>query len=206
MRKFFTGLTFLLLAGCKIASDVSVSTDQLRAQNPEPVTADLYVELTSCSDFEDSRNPSDSLVEVQTSIPELFRGAEFVSCFKKKFDSIAHFSFPVGITKDHNQLSSDINLVSNENALIALAADTAFIERLDRQESDNLISYDYEMRITVNADSAFDTKVYGVWLDGQPVVYGEANIPAGASFSLKPSDVTISTLLTNGYVRLVDLI
>ncbi len=61
------------------------------------VKGNIDIEVSSCNDYEDSRKESKNLIELKQKVPTIFKNAEYVECYRKKFDSYAHFTIPVAV-------------------------------------------------------------------------------------------------------------
>ena len=73
-----------------------------------------------CSDMEDSRRPSDFVIEAQKTISYIFKGAEYKECFEKNMESLAHFIIPIQITKAPNESLDTVYMVSNADYILVL--------------------------------------------------------------------------------------
>jgi len=112
----------VLVAGCKSHLTADINVSDLTSHAIKNTTATLYAEVASCSSYEDSRNPSSSLIEAQKIIPSLFANAKFESCFQQKMDSFAQFSIPLmvgSMTKDEDFKPEVIKIFSQvDNELL----------------------------------------------------------------------------------------
>ncbi|WP_422121378.1 DUF7424 family protein [Pasteurella multocida] len=57
----------------------------------EPIKVEsgiLNVEIATCSSHEDSRKPSDALIQIQQKIPNVFDNAVYKECYQKNFNSL----------------------------------------------------------------------------------------------------------------------
>lgn len=90
----------MLLVGCKATVETEVGLKDILESKTKTIDGNLYVEVTGCNSYEDSRKPSDSVIEAQQTIPRIFEDAEYIECFSKQFDSFAHFNIPVVLDKD----------------------------------------------------------------------------------------------------------
>lgn len=85
----------LALTGCKSGIDVPVKFSKLQVDS-ETVKADLYLEVPACKD-PNSGLDSAQLLEAKQKVGFVLKGAEYKSCERDGFNSIAHFSVPVQI-------------------------------------------------------------------------------------------------------------
>lgn len=85
----------VLLSACKVELSPSVNLSDLSNETPKTIKSDLTINVTACGDYQDSRKESSSLIEAKQKIAEIFSNAEYVECYKEKFDSKALFKIPV---------------------------------------------------------------------------------------------------------------
>lgn len=198
--------------GCKLIAEVSVNMTELLARTDKDLSGDLYIEVPRCSDY------SDVLFKVRKSIPEAFRGAKYVECFKKNFDSLAHFKIPIDLRRNTFNMgeSPNINLIfSNENELMvglprSLRKDMEqmmkdVIKSLDAKDMNILGSPDMKFNITVKNDTGNDFKFMGIAIyinDDYPYTYNEARSISGNSFVITLSDVSIRRAMKYGTTTL----
>ncbi|HAO24370.1 MULTISPECIES: hypothetical protein [unclassified Methylophaga] len=204
MKKTILLPIFLILSACKVDTVIDVSTDQLRNETPENLTASLYLEIPSCNDYEDSRRESDSLVNAKAKTPQLFKGAEYVECFTQKMDTWAHFKIPVAIIKDSRSPVTDLNLVSNEFTLMGMAAKEDFVKRLEDENSRSYVSNDYYIEINLKTNEEFDIKVISAYLQDHPYTIGTGTFKKDATIKISLSDVSIDQLLTDHQVVILE--
>ncbi|MEE6081882.1 hypothetical protein, partial [Avibacterium paragallinarum] len=135
MKKLVIGLSILTLVGCKAEIEKNISLNSLLNEPLKTELAELKVEVASCHDHQDSRKPSNSLLQVQAKLPQLFNTAKFKECYSSNFDSFAVFEIPVGIGELQKGITAenDINLVSKkeEGNILFLGAKKSLKERLN---------------------------------------------------------------------------
>ena len=137
MKSSFTiiCITLLLLSGCKATVETKVSLKDILNSKTKNIDGNLYVEVAACSSYEDSRKPSNSLIKATETIPSIFSDANYIECFKKKFDSFAHFSVPIVLDKDRDgKFASEkhINIVSNDKVLLSVDIPPAIKKNMER--------------------------------------------------------------------------
>lgn len=182
----------VLVAGCKSHLTADINVSDLTSHAIKNTTATLYAEVASCSSYEDSRNPSSSLIEAQKIIPSLFANAKFESCFQQKMDSFAQFSIPLmvgSMTKDEDFKPEVIKIFSQVDNELLLGvhmpkAIKANFEKHNKQDFQVNAITPESVFITIglvndtNKSLPFD--ISEGFLDGKP------NPPAGSQLSLPP--------------------
>ena len=69
----------------KVDLETKINTDNLLSSEQNIVKGDINFEVSSCNDFEDSKEKeSKSLIELKNKVPEIFQDAEYVECYKQK--------------------------------------------------------------------------------------------------------------------------
>jgi hypothetical protein len=92
---FAVAASFLALSGCKINLGASIPLSGLLGSELQTGSADLFIEVPACNSYEDSRQPSQGLVDAKNEIAKIIPESEFRECFQKKFNSFASFSVPI---------------------------------------------------------------------------------------------------------------
>ena len=111
----------LLMFGCKTHLTAEINVSDLNSEKLNDKSAVLYAEIASCNSYEDSRNPSSSLIEAQQTVTSLFDGAKFDTCFQQKMESFAQFSIPLMVGKindDKGFAARNVKLFSNDSGLL----------------------------------------------------------------------------------------
>jgi hypothetical protein len=188
----------VFLTGCKATVETEVKISDLLSSKTKDMSGDLYIEVSDCTSYEDSRQESESLIKIKNQTPQIFSGAKYVECFKKKFDSFAHFSIPMKLDKDKDgKLASDslINIVSNEGGLLTIGIPPIINQRLEQLKKDSYGTKSFDLIVNINVinDTGKDYpfKVISAYIDGEPYVYGELTVNSGGSFKVKLSDVSV---------------
>lgn len=73
MRKIILISLIILFNGCDGLIEMEVKLSQLLSKEQGNIHGELYIEVTSCNDFEDSRKESDFLKEAKITIPSIFK-------------------------------------------------------------------------------------------------------------------------------------
>ncbi|AMO47626.1 Hypothetical protein AKI40_1209 [Enterobacter sp. FY-07] len=197
-------IAVITLAGCKIELSSSVPLSALLGQEIKTGSAELYVEVPSCNDYEDSRKPSKSLIEAKEEISQIFTDSEFKECFKKKLDSIALFSVPIAygpdgkVAKDTPQL----RVLFNEKNYVYFDLGSGLKSRINNAKNKPSISggfspSDVSLFVNLVNDTGKDIKAdyVSTYIAGTPIIHAaEVNLPNAKNMVLKLSDVTTAVM------------
>lgn len=186
----------LALAGCKTAVNSEVSVSDLQGGQSKELPGALYVEVASCTDFEDSRKPSKTLLDVQQKIPGVFPTAVYKECFRQKMDSYAHFEMPLFLDLDKDgKLGSEqtINVISNDTAVLGLAVPADMQKKIAQAKKDVIGALDLSVLVKVTNDTKepFRFSVGAAYIDDTPVMDNVLSAPPGASFIVRLPDVAV---------------
>lgn len=215
MKKTGTPIVVLIvalavIAGCRVEMEVTVTlTDLLEEHESKFIMADLYAEVASCRDFEDSRKPSSSLLEARETVPRVFADAEFVDCFSVQFDSLARFTVPVMLDKENDQQwgsDAHVNIRSYKETLeMWVDVPPAIRTALKDVERESLQSIDLGIEITVVNDSGADYElaIIAAYVDGEAYTIQRFTSLKGRSFEVVLSDVSVSRALEVGGVMVL---
>lgn len=202
-------LSVILLAGCKTTVETEVSVSDLLTSGTKTIPGNLYVEVAACNDHEDSRKPSSTLIKTQEIVPTVFPEAKYEECYRQKFDSFARFIVPIVLDKDQDgKLASEnhVNIVSNKDNLLSVAVPEVIKSNLDKAKHQGPgTAFKMNVSIKVNNDSGqdFPFTVMASYVDDQPQVFSNLTAPAGSSFVVRLSDVSVSSALDNGSTRVL---
>lgn len=192
-------ITGLALAGCKTQIATKVTFSELENPDVAEVPGSIRLEVSSCEHYEDSRQPSDSLVKAQEMMPRIFPDAEFQECYRQEFDSWAQFSLPIAIDhSDDGQAASEstVNLLNVEGAPLSVVVPSALSQRIEEAESSASMvgSLDLSMNIALKNDTGEPRPVqaFGVWIDGDPVVLDQFEFAPNTQSEFLLSDVSIA--------------
>lgn len=197
-------LAALSLSGCKIDLGANVPLSALLGNEIKTANADLYVEVPACNSYEDSRQPSKGLVDAKNEINNIFPDGEYKECFKKKFDSFAHFSLPVAFGPEDklSEKSPEIRILRNERNNVFVSLSKPLHQRLKNAKDKPSISggfspSDVRMFITVNNDTGkpITADYVGVFVSDYPIIIANGlSLDNGKNFAIRLSDVTTSAL------------
>ncbi|MGR6981229.1 DUF7424 family protein [Testudinibacter sp. P27/CKL/0425] len=181
MKKYLTlSLCALVLSACKIEIEKDISLKAILNDPIKTETALLNVEISSCNNHDDSRQPSESLINIKQQIPTVFPNATFKECYKKKFDSFASFELPigVGVYDGSSKLENDINILSyGELKLWASTSKklAANIRKFLKKEHISNLELDVLLKVKNDTGESQKFTVSSAYLDGAPVSLGEFN-------------------------------
>lgn len=196
--------TALILAGCKTSVETTVTVTDLLHGDTQVLPGQLLVEVAACTDFEDSRRPSSSLLEVTNLIPEVFQDSEYVECFNRRMDSFASFNVPIYLDKDFDgKAASDqhLNIASNENYLLLVAMPDPLRERFQNATKNRMgPDLDLQMSIKVINDlsEGFSFTAASTFVNDIPAVLSTMTADPSSAFTLTLSDVSAQSILTTG--------
>jgi len=199
------GISVLFITGCKTIINTEVSLTDLLESESKTISGDLYVEVTGCNSYEDSRNPSSALIRAQQTIPSVFNDAEYQECFTKKFDSFAHFTIPVALDKDKDgKLLSEkhVNIIANHDTLLWVGIPSAIEDNIEKAKSNNFGAGSMELKVNIrvinDTGKDFSFAVLSAYIDDQPHLISELTVKQDASFVVTLSDVSVSHALKTG--------
>lgn len=194
----------LILASCKTSVETKVSVTDLLHGETQVLPGQLYVEVAACNDYEDSRRPSSSLLEVTNLIPDVFEDAEFTECFNRRMDSFASFNVPIYLDKDlDGKAASDhhINLVSNENFLLGVSMPAPLRDKF-QNATKNRMGMDLELQMTITVmndlDQGFEFTAASTFVNDIPAILSGMTADPNSTFTLTLSDVSTEAILSNG--------
>lgn len=207
-NKIFTGLmvasAVLALSGCKIDMGTTIPLSGLLGSELKTGTANLYIEVPGCNSYEDSRQPSKSLIDAKDEIAQILPDSEFKECFKKKFDSFASFSVPVAYGPDKlvGESTSQIRVLMTESNYAYVIFGSKLRSKLEGAKKKPSISGGFkpsEVSVTLNIKNDTGKEVHatfaGAYVGGEPVIYApDAKMPNGQEWPITLSNVTTSQL------------
>lgn len=204
MKKLFAlTLCAMAVVGCKTEIEKDVSLKNLLNEPIKTETALLNIEIPACSSHEESRNPSDSLIRIQQTIPSVFTKAKYKECFKKKFDSFASFEIPIGVgaVLEKPNFENEINIYSVGNRKLNVRTDQNLAKRIRDFVKSEHIS-DLEMIVSLNIVNDTEQEqsfaVLSSYLDGLPLSYfSSISYKPGDKFNIRLSNVAADMLWKN---------
>jgi hypothetical protein len=202
------------LAGCKTEFAAQVPLSALQDPQVSELPGKVRLEVMSCQHYEDSRQPSDSLVQAQEMMPRIFPSAEFQECYREGMDSWAEFdiSLPIDRDGDPEQFASDdaFNLTTTPELPLGVAVPPAVMERLEQAQRAEMmmgnLTYAITLEVINDTDASFDVAALSAWVEGHPVTAQPMEVPPNQAFSLRFSDVLIDRAIERGEASvLIDL-
>lgn len=195
----------LMLAGCKAQVATSVNLSQLDDATVSEIPGKLRLEVSGCNSYEDSRQPSDSLVKAQEMLPRIFPNAEFKECYTQQFTSWAEFTLPVALdhTDDGQPVSADtFNLLSIESNPLMLEVPQELKQRMTQAKDANPmlggLSLEVGIEVTNDTDAKRPVQAFGVWINDEPTVLSQFYLEPGSTTQISMSDVSISRAINYG--------
>lgn len=191
----------LLVAGCKTTVETEVNISDLLSSPTKQLPGSLIVEVPACQDYQDSRQPSSTLVEVQKMVPTIFKDATFTECYRQQFNSFAAFDVPLVLDKDKDgKLASEdhINILSNDSSLLAVAVPDKIkdgLENASKRGPSSALDMNVTIKVVNDTGSDFDFSVISAFIDEQPHVFGNLTSKANGSFTVRLSDVSVQSAL-----------
>ncbi|MGO3870263.1 MAG: DUF7424 family protein [Alcaligenes sp.] len=208
MRMFKVGTMALLalLVACKATVSTEIKFSELAGANSKMLPGELTVEVSACNHYEDSRQPSASVLEAQQAIPGIFKDAKYVECYKQRMNSYARFELPVALDKGGDEkLFSDehINFRSHEGMLLGLFIPTQIKARIKSATKGKLAAsalvLNFSLKVTNDLSEDQDFWAYSVFVDGQASVANRLSIPKGKTMTLNLSDVSVQEAIQRDY-------
>ncbi len=191
----------VVVTGCKTEVLLDTSFSNLTDQPLHTERANLELQVASCVDYEDSRNPSENLLQVQEAIPNVFHGAKYKTCYTKQMESFASFEIPIGVGNIDSELllTNDLNIVSDpQNRLIYAHASEGLFRRFHDYLQSNLVS-DLNLKVKVNIENDVQDEInytgFATFVGDYPCVQCtfKSDIKQVASFVL--SDVSVEFIM-----------
>ena len=213
MKNFLTVILLVFITlfyGCKakIVSELNVS-DILKSET-KIMKGDIYVEVITCHAFNDSRQPSQSVIRAKRNIPNIFLDAKYIECVNKQFKSQVHFTIPVILNKNKSvdldkQIISGsyINIVSNKAALLGFIVPKKIrdgIDALKRNSFDNTVDLQVNIKVNNDTKEKFSFIILSAFIDKQPYIIESLSVNGKSSFLITLSDVTVSSALNKGFI------
>ena len=202
MKKYANALLLVaLVAGCKAEVETKITFSDILSGVTKMTSGDIYVEITACGDHEDTRNPSQTLLQAKSKIPSIFEGAQYVECFKKRHDTFAHFKIPISIDgNDNEKLESDsaITLLSEKN-IMYVAVPLVLAKRINEAKNDpdggGLTDISIQIEINNDTKEGIVFKAFSSYIDGRPYVFTNLCAHPNDPFVVRISNVSVDVAL-----------
>ncbi|MDX7989238.1 hypothetical protein FE392_18310 [Xenorhabdus sp. 12] len=210
MKKWLVAAaSVLVLSGCKVDVETKVNTDDLTSAEHKLVQGNINVEVSSCTNYEDSRQESKDLIKLKQQIPTIFADAKYVECYRKNFDSYAHFTIPVavGVFPDNGQLGNkaEVYILSQKKAYAGAVIQKNVLAKIKKAQKDMMGKLDIRMSVILEKGSkpvptliSLGTYMTNAKNKDVPLVANGVNLAKEMKFRL--SDVSNSALSNGEYV------
>ncbi len=204
----------IALVGCKTEFAAKVPISALQDPEVTELPGTVRLEVLACDDFEDSRKPSDALVQAQEMMPRVFPSVEFRECYGQGMDNWAEFDIALPIDRDGEAAeyaSEDaFNLTTTDELPLGVAVPPAVLKRLERAQSANMMMGELDYAITLqvvnDTDAPLPVTVLSAWVEDEPATLQPVEVPVGETFTLRLSDVLIARAVEKGEASvLVDM-
>lgn len=201
---FIIFISIILFSCCDGVIETEVKLSDLQKNTKKQLSGDLYIEIAGCSDYEDSRKESDSLKEVRMTVPSIFKGAKYIECFQKEFQSYTHFKIPIILSHSDQLVSKDyIHIISNDNNILAVGVPPTIKRNMDRVKANSFgvtdIALNVHIKFINDTNKDMPIKVVSAYLDDKPYIYGELTSIKNNSFIIRLSNVSVDNALENQF-------
>ncbi|WP_118785095.1 DUF7424 family protein [Haemophilus haemolyticus] len=215
MKKLAIALFVLCLMGCKVEIEKKISLNDLLNTPLKTEGAQLSVEIASCQDHRDSRQPSQSLLQAQAKIPQVFKDANFKECYSSNFKSFAVFEIPVsvGSVGTDSSLKNDISIASlkEDGSVLVLVTKKSFNDRMNKFKKSEPMLGNIELGVTfyISNDLKDEQKlnIISSYINDVPFVNATTFLKPGELLKVKLSDVAADQLVSidksGGIVHLI---
>lgn len=190
----------VLLSACKVELSPSVNLSDLSSETPKTIKSDLTIEVAACSNYQDSRQESSSLIEAKQKITQIFPNAEYVECYKERMDSKASFKIPVVV--GGKQPSGDIQITNGDwgDGMIVLVSKelSGKMNNMKKSPSGKL---DFDIKINLNNDLGKERNISAnaVYIDNDPILLSQYLLKTG-NHIFRLSNVSVDALLKNNII------
>lgn len=195
-----------LLAACKTNISTEIKLSELEGGAGKMLPGELTVEVSACNHYEDSRKPSNSLLEAQQAIPGIFKDAKYMECYQQRMNSYARFELPVALdTAGSDKLFSEehINFRSHENMLLGLVIPTQIKERIKSATKGKVAAsalvMSFSIKVTNDLNQDQPLVAYSVFADGKAFVADRLSLHKGKHMTLQLSDVSVQAAVQGSY-------
>lgn len=191
------------ISGCENLLETEVKLSQLQSKQHYNIKGNLYVEVAACDDSSDSRIESRSIKESKETIPTIFKDAIYVECFRKDFNSYAHFIIPI-IINNYIMSNDYIHIITNDKiASLGLSVPSSIANKINRTVEKSFRIADFKLDVKIkfinDTNDELPVVISSVYLDDKPYASGETILNKQSSYMIKLSDVSIDSALKNSY-------
>lgn len=200
MKKVLISLmSVVLLSGCKVELAPTVNLSDINSDTAKTIQSKLIVEVTSCTDYKDSRNESSSLIEAKKGITDVFSDAKYVECYRENMDSKALFEIP--ITVGGKEFNGDIQLANADfGGGLVIKMSSSLKTKIDKASKAGMSKIQSSVTVKLKNDTSanVDIVAHSVYLNDKPVTISTYTLLAGKENTFKLSDVSVSSAFDNG--------
>ena len=200
MKKLLISLmSVVLLSGCKVELAPTVNLSDINSDTAKTIQSKLIVEVTSCTDYKDSRNESSSLIEAKKGITDVFSDAKYVECYRENMDSKALFEIP--ITVGGKEFTGDIQLATADfGGGLVIKMSPSLKTKIDKASKAGMSKIQSSVTVKLKNDTSsnVDIVAHSVYLNDKPVTISTYTLLAGKENTFKLSDVSVSSAFDNG--------
>lgn len=192
-------MSVVLLSGCKVELAPTVNLSDINSDTAKTIQSKLIVEVTSCTDYKDSRNESSSLIEAKKGITDVFSDAKYVECYRENMDSKALFEIP--ITVGGKEFTGDIQLANADfGGGLVIKMSPSLKTKIDKASKAGMSKIQSSVTVKLKNDTSsnVDIVAHSVYLNDKPVTISTYTLLAGKENTFKLSDVSVSSAFDNG--------
>lgn len=200
MKKILISLmSVVLLSGCKVELAPTVNLSDINSDTAKTIQSKLIVEVTSCTDYKDSRNESSSLIEAKKGITDVFSDAKYVECYRENMDSKALFEIP--ITVGGKEFTGDIQLANADfGGGLVIKMSPSLKTKIDKASKAGMSKIQSSVTVKLKNDTSSNVEIvaHSVYLNDKPATISTYTLLAGKENTFKLSDVSVSSAFDNG--------
>lgn len=186
-----------LLSACKVELSPTINLSDIYSETPKTIQSKLIAEVSSCTDYQDSRNESSSLIQLKEKITNIFAEAKYLECYSEKMNSKAVFEVPITVGGKKGDGDFQIRNAEFGGMIVQISKD--LINKFNKANQSIPNKLNPSINITLNNDLNNSKKIvaYAVYLDqmAMPVVQYMLT-PGYHTFTL--SDVSVSSVFVDG--------
>lgn len=194
MKKLILIAVAFVLFGCKVDLSTDVNYSDVVSDEPKTIDANLIVEVMSCSDYQDSRKESETLIEAKKMVLSIFDEAKYVECYREKMNSKAVFK--ISITVGGKDKTGDIQISAPDKTTILVQVSDQFVNMVNSSKNKSIINIKPNLSFSIKNDinKEIDFSIYGVFINGDGYSYALASIPPESAPNIKLSNASIDHL------------
>ena len=199
-----------LLSGCKANIEKDISLNRILNENTSLENCILDIEVTSCSDPNDSKKPSKYLKEALDKVPNIFIDAEYQQCSNKKMDAFASFNVPIAmINQGSKKKQTDSSIDNTELTIIrlnkkpdvlAFAVKNSLVKKVDSAKKDTVfgnINLSIIFNVINDTKNTKTVKVSNVFANDKPKLNAKYDLKPNENLKIKLSDLQTKYLFAD---------